>query len=93
VPSTTTARTNELHISGEHHMAKPLNCRHDWVEFLIHRVGERRHVYSTCQQCGQEWSATEEVPDLGDPISSDEVISVHEQLEIGKSLKEIVEPC
>jgi hypothetical protein len=68
-----------------------IECRHDHVKFVIHRIGERRHVYSQCLSCGQEWTSTEEVNDLAEPVSSSETIAVHELLDSGKSLKELVE--
>lgn len=68
-----------------------LNCKHQRVEFVIYRALGHRDIQSTCQDCGMEWTVTEEVEDLADTITANEIIEVHEQLETGKSLKELVE--
>ena len=68
----------------------PITCQHDHVEFVIHRIGERRHVYSQCLSCGQEWTSTEEVNNLDDPIGSDETIELHKQLDSNKSFTDLI---
>jgi hypothetical protein len=67
-----------------------LTCKHERVEFLIYRIGERRRVYSTCQNCGSEWTVEDAVEDLAEPISSSEVIDVHELLKADKTLGELI---
>jgi hypothetical protein len=71
-------------------MASKLQCPHNRVEFVIHRLGEHRWIYSTCQECGSEWTVEEVVVDLADIVSADEIVEVHQQLETGKPLKELI---
>ena len=71
-------------------MAQTLNCKHDRVEFVIHRIREHRWIYSTCQSCGREWTVDEPVVDLADTVTADEIIEVHDQLALGRSLKDTI---
>jgi len=57
---------------------------------LIFRSGLNHHLYYRCT-CGQEWSLTETVDSLSDPVSSSEVLEVHRLLTSDKTLKEITD--
>lgn len=72
-------------------MANRQNCKHERVEFLVYRSSGRRDLQSTCQQCGQEWTQTDQVEDLAQTVTADEIISVHELLGTGKPLNELVD--
>lgn len=72
-------------------MASRLRCDHKRVESVVHREGLNRHVYKRCPDCGSEWTETETVSDLADPVTSSEVISVHEALADLKTLEELLD--
>jgi hypothetical protein len=62
-------------------MSSKLHCKHERVEFVVYRIGTNRWIDSTCMDCGTQWQTSEVVEDLAEPISSNELIEVHEQLD------------
>ncbi len=66
------------------------NCVHLERSFSVYRAGGHHFVYWRCQKCGQEWTVTEMAPDLGEPISADEVLEVHQQLESESGLNQLL---
>lgn len=50
------------------------------AEVNILRLRFSRHTYQVCA-CGAEWAETSDAVNLLDPISSEEVLSVHERLD------------
>lgn len=52
------------------------------IEELSHfRSGSKRYEFHLCRRCGNEWTVTiENEPEASEPITSVEILGVHEQL-------------
>jgi hypothetical protein len=50
------------------------------AEVNVLRLRSSRHTYHVCA-CGAEWTDNADAVNLLDPISSEEVLSVHERLD------------
>jgi hypothetical protein len=48
--------------------------------FVSERAGAVRRTYYRCTECAYEWTEVQTVPDVDEPVTSDEVISVHKTL-------------
>lgn len=73
-------------------MAAEQRCKcGELISPLTFRTGLNHYLYYRCQKCSEEWSLTETVDSLGDPISSSEVLEVHRILKSDPSVKEITE--
>lgn len=71
-------------------MAAKLKCKHQHVEFVVYRAGRHRDIQSTCLDCRKVWCVTEAVADLSETVTSEEQIELHQLLESGKSLKDLL---
>jgi len=51
------------------------DCGRPWSEcvYAVQRSGAHRWLYYRCQGCFREWTVQEDVADLGEPVSTDEV--------------------
>lgn len=65
-------------------------CEHLGAQSFIRRRGDRRDRFWYCADCRAEWTDTDVVPDLGDTITSDELIEVHALLADDHSLEELL---
>lgn len=58
------------------------------ASFVVQRGSLTRWTYYHCA-CGREWTVPEVAEDLAEPVSSDEVLRVHELLEGNPTVEEI----
>ncbi len=49
------------------------------AHFVIQRSIDRRFTYYRCE-CGREWTITEAIDNVLEPVTANEVIEVHERL-------------
>ena len=69
----------------------PGQCNHFERESVIHRpAGTQRYVYWRCLKCGVEWTVADEVVDLAEVVSAEEIIDLHDFLQTSITLKEII---
>jgi len=47
----------------------------------VQRSGRHRWLYYRCPTCLREWTVQEDVADLHDPVTSEEVLEVHRLFE------------
>jgi hypothetical protein len=59
------------------------DCGQPWSKcvYVVQRSGARRWLYYRCIECRREWTVQEDVADLADPVSTDEVLEVHRLLD------------
>lgn len=68
------------------------DCGLPWSKCVVtvQRSGRHRWSYYRCPTCLREWTIQEDVADPTDPVSSDEVIEVHHQLEGEITLEDLL---
>src|SRR5207247_6950772 len=78
------AKASDLHMAAGH-------CNHFERESVVHRpAGPQRYVYWRCLKCGVEWTVADEVVDLAEVVSAEEIIDLHDFLQTSITLKEII---
>ena len=70
------------------------DCGRPWSAcvYVIQRSGIHRWIHYRCQACAREWTVQEDVADLEEPVSSDEVLEVHKQLMDQGALVDLFRP-
>lgn len=48
------------------------------VATVVQHSGNKRLSHHRCTRCSLEWTDTEQTPPLDEPVTTDEVIEVHE---------------
>jgi hypothetical protein len=67
-------------------------CGRPWSQciYVVQRSGTLRLIHYRCTACSREWTVREEGgTDLAEPVSTDEVIRVHELLVDDDALAEL----
>jgi len=61
------------------------DCGVPWSKcvYTVQRSHGHRWTYYRCPVCLREWTVQEDVDDLDDPVTSDEVLEVHRLAEAG----------
>jgi len=60
------------------------------AHFVVQRSKDRKYTYHRCD-CGREWTVVTRIDDVRDPVTSGEVIEVHQRLaKFEGSLKELL---
>ncbi len=66
------------------------NCQHFGRRFVVQRLGLERRIYNYCPSCGSEWTERKIDVDLGDVVTSEEILEVHVLLGGDQTLEELI---
>jgi len=67
-------------------------CQHSQRQSVVHRPpGTQRFTYWRCGECGLEWTVEDEVVDLAEVVSAEEIIDLHTFLQAELTVKEMTQ--
>ena len=66
-------------------------CGRPWSQciYVVQRTSKLRLLHYRCPECSLEWTVREDGPDLAEPVSADETVTVHELLADDKAIAEL----